>query len=79
MSELSSSAGKIRSVFERVASGKLTPDNFGSSLLEAANKGLVTKKQIAVVLKTDEASIRKVGNNLKTREIANVARALINQ
>ncbi len=77
MSNNSPRTAQIRSVFSRVAEGKLAPDNFGSTLLTAATEGLSTKRRIANILGTDIASIRKAGNNLKQREAANVARALL--
>lgn len=77
MSNTSLQSGNLRSVFVRVAEGKLQPDNFGKTLAAAVTTGLFTKEHIADVLGTDVDSIRKIGDTLKSREIARVSRDLI--
>ncbi len=77
MSDVTTRASKLKSVFSKVAAGALVPDNFGSCLLAGVQEGLYSKKRVASVLEVDETYIRKAGNNLKGRQMASVAKALI--
>lgn len=77
MSNKSPRVAQIKNVFAKAAKGELVPNNFGSCLLTAANEGLISKKRIANILDTDVSLIRKVGNNLKPRDIASVSRSIV--
>lgn len=79
MSDVTTRASKLKSVFSKVAAGSLVPNNFGSCLLAGVQEGLYSKHRVASVLEVDEAYIRKAGNNLKGRQMASVAKALIPQ
>lgn len=77
MSEETWKAGKLKHVFVKASNKTLIPNNFGKCLLDATTAGLFSKRDIARLLDTDVASIKKAGNSLKPREIANISRALI--
>jgi len=77
MTEINTKAAQLRNVFTKVAGGALQPGNFGDCLMTAANEGFSSKEEIARILGADVSHIRKVGNSLKCRDIANVSVALL--
>ncbi len=68
-------AKDLRGFFQKVADGKIQPENFGSCLLEAAAQGLASREDIARILKSE--NVRKAGNALKTRDMPGVAVAVL--
>lgn len=72
-------AGKIRSVFARVAARELTPDNFGSCLLTAVKEGFCTIDELTSLMNVEPKRIRQTANSMKPREISSIASALINR
>lgn len=73
----SGNAEKLRSVFAKVAEGRLTPNNFGSSLLAAVKDGVCSKDYLAAVLDVEPRRFRQAGNSMKPKEMVRVAKALL--
>lgn len=78
MSDNMLSLRRIKRVFEKAAAGDLITDNLSQVLSIAVREGFCTKGDIANVLGTQDAQVYQVANSLKPREVASLARALIN-